>query len=76
MTDSKPGPEVAAAEGACIVLGAGPASGDASSTESKDSASSSGSDGARSERNILEWMSYLPDDCVSTMIRMGWDVTT
>jgi hypothetical protein len=31
---------------------------------------------ARSEANILEWMSYLPQDCVETMIRMGWDVST
>jgi hypothetical protein len=31
---------------------------------------------ARSENNILQWMSYLPEDCVKTMIQMGWDVTT
>jgi hypothetical protein len=31
---------------------------------------------ARSEENILQWMSYLPADCVKTMIEMGWDVTT
>jgi len=31
---------------------------------------------ARSEENILQWMSYLPQDCVRTMIDMGWDVTT
>jgi hypothetical protein len=30
----------------------------------------------RSEYNILQWMSYLPEDCVRTMILMGWDVTT
>jgi len=30
----------------------------------------------RSENNILQWMSYLPEDCVRTMITMGWDVTT
>jgi hypothetical protein len=30
----------------------------------------------RSEANILRWMAYLPQDCVETMIRMGWDVTT
>jgi hypothetical protein len=29
-----------------------------------------------SERNILQWTSYLPEDCVKTMIEMGWDVTT
>jgi hypothetical protein len=31
---------------------------------------------ARSEENILQWMSYLPEDCVKTMIEMGWDITT
>jgi hypothetical protein len=31
---------------------------------------------ARSEENILQWMSYLPEDCIRTMIQMGWDVTT
>jgi hypothetical protein len=34
------------------------------------------SDDARSENNIFQWMSYLPEDCVKTMIRMGWDITT
>jgi hypothetical protein len=33
-------------------------------------------DVARSEENILRWMSYLPEDCIRTMIAMGWDVTT
>ena len=33
-------------------------------------------DAARSEENILQWMSYLPEDCFRTMIDMGWDVTT
>jgi hypothetical protein len=31
---------------------------------------------ARSRKNISQWRSYLPEDCVDTMIRMGWDVTT
>jgi hypothetical protein len=31
---------------------------------------------ARSEENILQWMSYLPEDCIRTMIDMGWDITT
>jgi hypothetical protein len=31
---------------------------------------------ARSEENILQWMSYLPEDCIRTMIEMGWNVTT
>jgi hypothetical protein len=30
----------------------------------------------RSERNILQWMSYLPEDCIRTMIAMGWDIST
>jgi hypothetical protein len=30
----------------------------------------------RSERNVRLWRSYLPTDCVNTMIRMGWDETT
>jgi hypothetical protein len=33
-------------------------------------------DAARSEKNIAEWSSYLPADCVKTMISMGWDVST
>jgi|HubBroStandDraft_1064217.scaffolds.fasta_scaffold731626_2 hypothetical protein len=31
---------------------------------------------ARSERNVREWMSYLPQDCIESMIRMGWDLST
>jgi hypothetical protein len=34
------------------------------------------SDDARSENNIFEWMSYLPEDCIKRMIQMGWDITT
>jgi hypothetical protein len=30
----------------------------------------------RSEKNILQWMKYLPEDCIKRMIEMGWDVTT
>ncbi len=29
-----------------------------------------------SARNIASWKSYLPEDCVITMVRMGWDRTT
>jgi hypothetical protein len=36
----------------------------------------SDADVARSERNLLQWMAYLPEDCIRTMIQMGWDVTT
>jgi hypothetical protein len=31
---------------------------------------------ARSKENILQWRTYLPEDCVKTMIDMSWDVTT
>jgi hypothetical protein len=31
---------------------------------------------ARSEANVLRWMKYLPQDCIATMIRLGWDLTT
>jgi hypothetical protein len=31
---------------------------------------------ARSEANILQWMEYLPEDCIARMIAMKWDVTT
>jgi len=48
--------------------------------ESSDSASPIDSrvnaDVVRSENNILQWMSYLPEDCIRAMINMGWDVTT
>ena len=33
-------------------------------------------DAKRSVENILRWNSYLPADCVRTMVRMGWDYTT
>jgi hypothetical protein len=33
-------------------------------------------DVVRSENNILQWMAYLPEDCIRTMIQMGWDVST
>ena len=36
----------------------------------------SDADVARSEENILRWLQYLPADCVQSMIRMGWDVST
>jgi hypothetical protein len=31
---------------------------------------------ARSNRNIGAWREFLPDDCVTAMIKMGWDRTT
>jgi hypothetical protein len=33
-------------------------------------------DAKHSVQNILMWNSYLPSDCVRTMVRMGWDYTT
>ena len=31
---------------------------------------------ARSQQNIKVWTSYLPPDCVRTMIKLRWDETT
>jgi hypothetical protein len=31
---------------------------------------------ARSAENIRSWREYLPDDCITTMIDMGWDQST
>lgn len=31
---------------------------------------------ARSASNIANWSTYLPLDCVKSMIRMGWDLST
>jgi hypothetical protein len=31
---------------------------------------------ARAAANIKEWQRYLPADCVSTMLRLGWHLTT
>ena len=44
----------------------------AARVDARDSAA----DMAHSEKNILRWMEYLPDDCIRTMILMGWDITT
>jgi hypothetical protein len=30
----------------------------------------------RSQQNIAEWKTYLPDPCIATMIALGWDRTT
>ncbi len=30
----------------------------------------------RAVANVAAWRSYLPSDCVNTMIEMGWDRTT
>lgn len=31
---------------------------------------------ARSQQNIADWKTYLPDRCIATMIALGWDRTT
>jgi hypothetical protein len=31
---------------------------------------------ANSRENVSRWRTYLPEDCVRTMIAMGWDITT
>jgi hypothetical protein len=31
---------------------------------------------ARSEGNIMQWMTYLPEECIKTMVLMGWDIST
>jgi hypothetical protein len=36
----------------------------------------SAEDAARATQNILQWTSYLPPECIKTMITMGWDRTT
>jgi hypothetical protein len=36
----------------------------------------SDTDSARSASNVREWRNYLPEECVTTMIQMGWDVST
>jgi hypothetical protein len=33
-------------------------------------------DAKRSVKNILDWNSFLPAECVKAMVRMGWDYTT
>jgi hypothetical protein len=35
-----------------------------------------GKDAARSVENIASWRTFLPEGCVDTMIRMGWDRRT
>jgi hypothetical protein len=42
-------------------------------TESTERTSSA--DDVRSAGNIQAWRGYLPEDCIGTMIKMGWDRT-
>ena len=50
--------------------------GEASGTTAPIEERVSEDDAVRSEENILKWMSYLPEDCIRTMIDMGWDIST
>jgi len=36
----------------------------------------SGIPGLRASRNVAEWRTYLPEDCVAAMINDGWHWTT
>jgi len=47
-----------------------------SNIAARSDAPANAADSARSEKNILQWVAYLPRTCVKTMIRMGWDKTT
>jgi hypothetical protein len=37
---------------------------------------STSADLSRSEINKCVWRSYLPEKCVETMVKMGWDEST
>lgn len=30
----------------------------------------------RAAKNVIMWQAFLPADCISAMIKMGWDRTT
>lgn len=32
-------------------------------------------DSARAAENIVEWRTYLPEDCVNAMVKAGWHGT-
>jgi hypothetical protein len=31
---------------------------------------------SHSAKNVVIWKSYLPEDCIKSMVDMGWDYTT
>jgi hypothetical protein len=47
-----------------------------SDNETESATRTSRVDGGRSIEKIRVWTSYLPYDCVDTMIKLGWDRTT
>jgi hypothetical protein len=50
--------------------------GEAQAISESMSASRSGPEPTRSAKNVLIWRSYLPRDCVESMVNMGWDHST
>lgn len=48
----------------------------AAETASVPIAAQNDADVIRSKENVRRWIGYLPEDCVKTMIEMGWDLTT
>jgi hypothetical protein len=46
------------------------------SEEKLDVQLADGTGGGRSVENIAMWRTFLPETCIDTMIRMGWDRTT
>ena len=44
--------------------------------DDKKENSESTSQTARSMDNIAAWNTYLPEDCIRTMVAMGWDRST
>jgi len=65
-----PEPEAAARN-----LDPDPAAPDTKSNENKTDGEISEADAARAAENIRIWRSYLPEDCVQTMIEMGWHLS-
>ena len=66
------GPEPTAAARILVEEHAEP---DSKVTDRKVDGNISEADAARSAENIRIWRSYLPKDCVDTMIAMGWDLS-
>jgi hypothetical protein len=44
-------------------------------SDSAKTASQVGAGNKPPAETIEKWRSYLPDDCIKTMIEMGWDKT-
>jgi len=47
-----------------------------SATAAKIDGNQNIADSTRAAGNVVQWDSYLPADCVSAMVKMGWDKTT